>query len=168
MVKAEHRGDKQQVWTLDGWSALADAALELIREARESVVILTTDMEPAVYDHEPLIEALQSWLTRARRTHLAVLVRDPRAAAQRGGRLLQLVQRLPSHAAIRRPLVDPNDPNDTFMVVDQRAYFHRPDPTRALGTASRNSVRRAVALGRRFEAAWVHALPDDNLRRLFL
>ncbi len=150
----------------DGRKAFRGHALALVRSARRRIDILSHDLEPALYDQAPFLEAVQAFSTGSHRRQVRILLRDNALAQGRGHRLLELARRLPSRIAIHRPAGEDDERHDAFLVVDADRLLHRPIHALYQGEAVYGDRRRAGALAAEFDGMWGRSRGDSDLRRL--
>ena len=143
-------------------------AAGMLRQARRDMALFTYDLDPAVYDQTAFLEAFKALALRSRHSRLRILLQDNTLVLQRGHRLLELAQRLPSVIEIRRPHEDFRDHPENFLLVDDSGYLHKRGLEGYSGIAcyhNRHRVNRLLAV---FDEAWEHGTPDRELSRLHL
>jgi predicted GNAT family N-acyltransferase len=143
-------------------------AAGMLRQARRDMALFSFDLDPAVYDQPPYIEAFKALALRSRHSRLRILLQDNTLMLQRGHRLLELAQRLPSVIEIRRPHEEFLDHPENFLLIDDSGYLHKRSLESYDGIAcyhNRHRVNRLLAV---FDEAWEHSTPDRELARLHL
>ena len=143
-------------------------ATGMLRQAKRDLALFTYDLDPAVYDAPPFVEAFKALALRSRFSRLRILLQDNTLVLQRGHRLLELAQRLPSMIEIRRPYEEYRDHPENFLLIDDCGYLHKRSLEGYAGIAcyhNRHRVNRLLAL---FDEAWEHGKPDRELARLHL
>ncbi len=143
-------------------------ATGMLRQAKRDLAIFSYDLDPVVFDQLPFVEAFKALALRSRFSRIRVLLQDNTLVLQRGHRLVELAQRLPSVIEIRKPNDDFIDHPENFLLIDDCGYLHRKTPESHLGIAcyhNRHRVNRLLAL---FDDAWEHGSPDRDLARLHL
>jgi predicted GNAT family N-acyltransferase len=143
-------------------------AAGMLRQAKRDLAIFSHDLDPEVFDQLPFLEAFKTLALRSRFSRIRVLIQDNTLILQRGHRLVELAQRLPSVIEIRKPSDDFIDHPENFLLVDDCGYLHRKNPDSHIGIAcyhNRHRVNRLLAL---FDDAWEHGSPDRDLARLHL
>jgi hypothetical protein len=146
------------------------AAIErLLADTRHELAILTHDLDPALLDVAPVLEAIQRIALSGRRARIRVLVREPRKATTHGHRLIALAQRLPSAIELRVPQEDRDlDDVSACLLNDRHGYLHRPLAARSEGTGSTCAPGPHRQLLAHFDEVWERALPATELRALAL
>lgn len=146
------------------------AAIErLLADARHELAILTHDLDPALLDVAPVLDAIRRIALSGRRARIRVLVRDPRKAAADGHRLIALAQRLPSAIELRVPQEDRDlDDPSAWLLNDRHGYLARPLAARSEGSGSTCAPGPHRQLLARFDEIWERALPAAELRALAL
>jgi len=143
-------------------------AAGMLRQARRDLALYSFDLDPPVFDQPPFIEAFKALALRSRFSRLRILLADPTLVLQRGHRLIELAQRLPSVIEIRRPSEEYRDHLENFLLVDDCGYLHRKSLESHTGIAcyhNRHRVNRLMAI---FDDAWENATPERELARLHL
>ena len=143
-------------------------AAAMLRQAKRDMALFTFDLDPAVYDQPPFLEAFKALALRSRHSRLRILLQDNTLVLQRGHRLLELAQRLPSVIEIRIPHEDFLDHPENFLLIDDAGYLHKRSLEGYSGIAcyhNRHRVNRLLAV---FDEAWEHGIPDRELSRLHL
>lgn len=153
---------------LDGWAANARAAVRIAALARRSLVLLSRDLEPQIYDDERFLAEVRRIATSGRYARVRVLVQDSARATREGHRLVELARRLSSFVEIRKPHPDHRNVIESFLVADERALLHRKEADRFEGYADLDAPADARRLLRVFDEIWGRATPDPELRRLGL
>lgn len=161
-------GETDSVLFLDSWTDNRAAALALTRQTRRTLDILTADMEPAIYDQQPLLEAVRQLAVRSRRSRVRVLVRDPQRTVKGGHRLVELARHLSSFIEIRKTPEDLEEFWEAFVIADQQGVLHRKLATRYEGTACFRAPVQARQLTHWFTEIWERSTPDPELRRIHL
>jgi len=143
-------------------------AAGMLRQARRDLALYTFDLDPPVFDQTPFVEAFKALALRSRFSRLRILLADPTLVLQRGHRLIELTQRLPSVIEIRRPGEEYLDHLENFLLVDDCGYIHRKSLESHTGIAcyhNRHRVNRLMAI---FDDAWENGTPERELARLHL
>lgn len=143
-------------------------AAGMLRQARRELALFTYDLDPAVYDQTPFLEAFKALALRSRYSRIRILLQDNVLVLQRGHRLVELAQRLPSVVEIRKPNEDFIDHPENFLLIDDCGYLHRKSAASHTGIAcyhNRHRVNRLLAF---YDEAWENATPERELARLHL
>jgi hypothetical protein len=153
--------------------AFAQAATQLARlfeTARWDVRLYTHDLDSRVYATEPMLEAVRQFLLRSPKSALRILLLDESRVRMEGSRLIDLLQRLPSCAAVHTPAVERVDDarlGDDVVVVDETRYL-RPLARGGDGPAPVESRRESAVLAQRFDELWDHSEPSVEFRHFRL
>ncbi len=165
----EEAGDHPEgAVTILGRAPIRELSLRLAEQVRRELLILSSDLDPEYYDQAPFAEALRRLALANPHQSVRVLLRDPRAAALKGHRLITLARQLTSRIAIRRLGEDFKDRQDAFLIADGRAYCLRRLAGSGEAVADLDGPRQARLLRAEFEQMWEHSDVDSELRRLFL
>lgn len=148
---------------------LQPAVAAMAAQARRELRLLTTDLEPILYDQTAFLEQVKR-LAVARRGHLPVriLLMDAEPPLRRGHRLLELSRKLSSAIQIQAVPAEFIEQCDQYLLADDSGYCLRrcASPTRAL--VDFNAVASVRRMQRGFEQLWAQGAVHSGLRRLYL
>ncbi len=159
----EGSGRRERV---DRREAICNWVDTMLPQARQTIHLVTPDLEGWLYDRGQLVDALRQQIIRQRRLHCKILLRDPRSALIRGHRLVALARRLPDFFAIRRIAQEFSQRSECYLVIDRRAVLYRPESDQLEGWADPDAPADAVRLLDRFEEVWQPSLPEPEFREL--
>ncbi len=155
-----------QVTDRDG--AVAET-LKLIAATRRELCIYTRDLDPALFDYEPVLEALKQLSISGRGNAIRIIVQEPRVPAQRGHRLVALAQRMPSVFALRTPKQDEDlQYPSAFVVNDVRGFYFRMLGSRFEGEAVNYAPGQHAQYLDFFNRVWERSEGSEELRQLSL
>jgi len=143
-------------------------AVELARQANHNLLLHTMNLEAAIFDQRPFLDAVNRLVLKHRDARFLVLIQDGRKAIQHSNRLIELSRRLSTQIQFRRPAAQHRDYQKTFLLTDQAGYLLCPLPGRYEGEASLNNPGMVRDLEHYFMEVWDHAEPDTETRRLDL
>ena len=161
-------GDESGDLALENSQQAADHALALAQSAERSLLIITRDLDHALYDNEPFIDAISALARGHRMAQIRILLHDSNYVIKHGHRLLTLAQRITSKLEIRKPGREHQSFTEALLLADSRGYLRRPLADRYEGVVNYNAPARSRELSDTFEEIWTHAQPDPQLRRLHL
>ncbi len=144
------------------------AVLRLSIQAYRTLDIFSYDLDAALYDHGPFVEAVKSLAIRSPQTRIRILLQSNARVQREGHRLIQLWRRLSSKMELRRPQLDYIDHPENFLLADATGYMHLKTFTRHEGVADFNAKLEADKLGDFFSEVWEHSEQDSELRDLHL
>jgi len=149
--------------------AAVAATVAIIGGASRRLWIYSRELDPGLYDHPRVLEALRRFGTAGRGNEARVLLQDAAAAQRAHAPLLQLAQRLTSVFAIRE-VEDPVDRSypSAFLAGDGGGYYFRALGHRFDGEAEFDARPRARQLAESFDHVWERARPCSELRALEL
>jgi hypothetical protein len=154
--------------TILGRAPIREVSQRLAEQARRELLIFTRDLDPDCYDQAPFVGAVRKLALGSPHQPVRVLVRDPRAVALKGHRLITLARQLTSRIAIRRLADDFKDRQDNFLIADGRGYCLRRLAEAMEAVSDLDGPRQARILRADFEQMWERGDVDSELRRLFL
>lgn len=156
---------KQRV-PLDGLEQFREYAENVLSVAERQVRILSSRLDPGVYDTVGLYEQLFQFATSHPYAEVKILVRDPHLLVQDSHRLLHLYHRLTSRIEIRTLKPDTPTLHTEFMLADHHGILYRQTADRYIGYAILYAPLEATELSGDFEQLWEASEPDPELRVL--
>lgn len=141
-------------------------AQTLAEQAQRGLMLLTPDLEPAIFDQQPFLNAISALARRHRDAYFRILLLDSRRVLQYGHRLLELSRRLSPNIEFRRPPPDFHNTGKTFLLCDDAGYYFRPLASRYEGAANFNNPGEVARLKKNFMELWGRSAADSELRRL--
>ena len=151
---------------LDGIDPFREYALNVLGVAQRQVRILSSKLDPNIYDTAKFCEQLFEFTKLHPYAEVQILVRDAHLLVQDSHRLLHLYHRLPSHIEIRTLKPSTKTLHTEFMVVDHHGILYRQTPDRYIGYAILYSPLEAKELAGDFVQLWEASEPDPELRSL--
>ncbi len=146
----------------------ADAALELIKQCKQKLAIISHELDPFVYDRLEVVEALKQMVLGNRFAEVRILVFEPELIVRRGHKLIDLSGKLSSFVHFRKPSPEYKAFNEAVLIADDVGYLFRENRERYRGKVNFNSRRESKALLDVYESMWNSAKPDPNLRRVHI
>lgn len=142
--------------------------VQLAKQARREIHILSTDLEPEVYNQQEFLDALTVLTTSSHRSRVQLIVCDPDRVAKYGHRLIELARRLSSQFEIRCPIEEYRENHANFLVADRIGYVLQGAAPSSETTADFCDPRTALRLLGEFDETWQHSDPSPELRQLYL
>jgi hypothetical protein len=153
---------------LDNKSQICAVTNALAGQARHTLLLHTEDLDPAVYDQEPLVDALSRLARSHSKARIRILIQNARRAVQQGSRLIELSRRLSSYIQFRRPAPEYRNCHESFLLADNSGYLYRPNPGRYEATANFHDPGKVNDWESYFLEVWARSEPDPEIRRLYL
>lgn len=144
------------------------AAALLAAQARRQIELFTPDLEPALYDQSPFLDALSQLCLGSPRARIRVLAKDFERTIKDGHRLVELARRLSSYMELRKVHTDYQENNESFLLVDDYGLLHRRHAARFDGSFSCKAPLEVRRLRAFFDEVWDRSEPQADLRRLHL
>ena len=154
----------------DFFAAAAEELARLFDAARWDVRLYSQDLDGRIYAAESVLEAVRQFLLRSPKSQLRILLQDEGHVRMQGSRLVDLLQRLPSRAAVYTPAMEYVDEarlGDDVVVVDETRYL-RPLARGGDGPVTIESRRDSVVLAQRFDELWDQSEPSVEFRQFRL
>ena len=143
------------------------AIADLLADARYELAIYTRDLDPALLDVPPILDAIKRIALSGRRARVRILVQEPRKPLADGHRLIALAQRLPSLIEFRTPQEETDRQYaSAFLINDRRGYLFRVLASRNEGEGSTYAPGRHAQLRDYFDQVWERSVPSEELRPL--
>lgn len=163
-MSTEHR---QQLIRIQGPTDAIAAITAVSGRALRSIDIFSHQLSPPIYADDALVENISKLVRRSAQSKLRILLRDTRPLYGSDHPLLSLVQRLPSHAQIRRYVDGAQNPNYGFLCADESHLVYFSDEPTWNGFARHEARAKARTSLDEFNTLWTYgSKPDPNLRRL--
>lgn len=148
-------------------TAAVAATLAVIEGARRRLWMYSRALDPGLYDHPRVLDALRQFAVAGHAPQLRVLLQDALAAQRAHAPLIALAQRLPSVIALRE-VEDPVDRGwpSALIASDTGGYYFRPLGHRFDGETEHDARARTRQLTGGFDETWERARPCSELRAL--
>ncbi len=153
---------------LDRPSVCARAVALMASQARRELRIFTPDMQAAIYDQQPFLDALTDLVIGSRYSWVRILIKDPGPAIRNGHRLIELGRRLSSSIEMRRIHPDYQDHALSFLAADDLGVIKSTPSDPREFVAEFYATLEAKRLAEFFDEVWERSEPDPELRRLYL
>ncbi len=143
-------------------------ALALLQQARRSLCLYSSDLEPWLYNHSSIQAACTRFLLAHPKNRLRILLRDSSRALKEGHRLLNLSRRLSSNCQIRK--LHPDYPNEecAFLIADDCGLLLRPEAEQYAGHVRYRDAAQVRLRQTQFDQAWNTSTLDPDLRSFLL
>ncbi len=139
----------------------------IIADARRRVWIRSLDLDPWLFNHPDVLDALRGFAIHDHDVQVMILLHDHAAPQAAKAKLLDLAQRLPS-VFLFREVDDPAYREDRAAMVagDAGGYYFRTEGDRFEGSASLGSRARVRQLKERFDEIWERSRTISEYRAL--
>jgi hypothetical protein len=154
---------------LEGLETYRKHALQIIKQSRRHLYLLTRILDFPLYNH-PDIETAISQLARSdRNAEVRILVKNIQPLVERDHCLLQLARRLPSKIKLRKLLIEPENDERAYLIGDKDLLLYQHDDREYSGFANYRAGPEIVNIMEEFSYLWQRQSADDvNLRNLTL
>lgn len=140
-------------------------AIQLVQQARRSVVIFSEDLEAWLYDNDDFATAMMELAQKSRNSSIRLLVRDTRSLIERGHRLLRLSHRASEKILIRKLPTHQTERLPCYLITDDNGLMFRQDPLVMQGVGYFDYRARTKPLLEQFELLWARSGSDPDLRQ---
>ena len=144
------------------------ASVVMAGQARRKLMIVSRDLDPAIYDNPEFVDAVNSMVFKTQHARIRILVMELEPMARAGHRLIEAAQRLSSFIEVRMPALEHQNFNQALLIADETGVIHRQLSDRFEATANFNDPVTVTELMQQFEPMWEHATLDPNVNRLHL
>ncbi|MCW8853328.1 MAG: hypothetical protein OQK72_01395 [Gammaproteobacteria bacterium] len=162
----ERTGNTEQDIHFTDLNETREAVNQITQQALKTIQIFTPDLEAAIYDNEEFSKNLLAMVRGNRYAQIQILAFETTSANSRGHALLRLAHELTSTIEIKIPAEEYQETSIAFMLVDKKGFVFRPDTKEYDGIYNPDCKYRSQKLSEIFTAAWEHAEPDPQSRRL--
>jgi hypothetical protein len=149
-------------------SAVRAAGIRMAAKARRELLIFSHDLDAALYDQQPFLDAVRRVALQAADLPVRILVYEAEPAVRNGHRLIELARHLSSRIGIRRVPAESQQAQESYLLADGRGYVLRRLAGQQEATADFHAPLEVRRLREQFEGIWEVAEPDPELRRLYL
>lgn len=139
-------------------------AVQLVKQARYSVVIFSEDLEAWLYDNEAFTDAIMELVQRSRNSSVRLLIRDTKALLERGHRLLRISHRSAEKIQIRKLPSTLAEKYPNYMITDDNGLLYRQDPQVIQGIGYTDYRARVKPLLEDYKLLWSRSTSDPDLR----
>ncbi|MEM1113561.1 MAG: hypothetical protein AAGI11_16725 [Pseudomonadota bacterium] len=147
-------------------SPFDDLAVEICKEARRHICILSAQLDHRVFDRSEFIDVVSKLARRGRESQIRILVADAEPIVQRGHRLLKLARRLPSAVKMQKLAEHPSWRGETLVIRDSDGVLCLPMDGEQKAFYEPDSKPRAGQHLQLFNELWRQSGPDVNFRSL--
>jgi hypothetical protein len=149
---------------LEKVDAFQQFAVQLVKQARYSIVIFSEDLEAWLYDNEEFSEALMELVQRSRNSSVRFLIRDTKTLLERGHRLLRISHRASDKIQIRKLPSMLSEKYPAYMIADDNGLLFRQDPQVIQGIGYTDYRARVKPLLEEYKLLWSRSTSDPDLR----
>lgn len=143
-------------------------AIEMLKGARQDIVIFSYDLDRRVYGDEALVKIVRAFLLEHRRGRLRAIVQSPRSAMRGAHRLVELSRVLSSRMEFRECGPGWSESGEEYLIVDQRQALIRSDRFEVEARYYADAPLLARDQLQRFESAWQSSAPSRDFTDLRL
>lgn len=146
----------------------AEAALELIKQCKQKLAIISQELDPLVYDQADLIEAMRQLTLKGRNVEIRIIVFEPELIVRKGHKLIDLAGKVSSFIEMRKVANEYKSFNEAVLIADNSGYLYRESTERYRGKLNFNGRRESKHLLGAFNTMWETSKQDPNLRRVHI
>jgi hypothetical protein len=133
------------------------AATVVAASAQRVLTIRTHELEPAIYEYAPFLEAVKHLVLARRFARVRVLLLAPGRMQHHRHAFIALARKLTSHIELRHAGAEIDALPDSFMLADGHATLYRLQADRWEGICDLQDRTVARSYLERFDAAWLAA-----------
>lgn len=167
-IGKQRLGESAEHITLQTLETCRYAAQILAEQTQRSIDLFTYDLEAAIFDHQPFLDAVRSLALQSDQSRVHILLAYNKTVQKQGHRLLELARQLSSSFEIRKTHNDWRDYSETILIADKISFARWNHHTRQPGTLTFRDRAGASKLVEFFTTVWEASEPDSELRRLYI
>ncbi|MBM4197644.1 MAG: hypothetical protein FJ197_11240 [Gammaproteobacteria bacterium] len=159
------RNDNRR-WILSSKEETRQAAVAIANLAKRSLVILTPDLEPGIYDHEEFLDVAKRLVLSKRYAKIRMIVTDPGLAMGNQNRFVSVARRLNTCIELRNAHKRYQRHREALLIADDNALLYRVDCSRWEGIADYNDpivTRRYLDF---FDTIWNASEPAPEFNQV--
>ncbi len=153
---------------LEGLEDFQTYSLRLAQTAYRQLAIYSRSLDAAVYDNQPMADAISTLARRSRHTRIQILVKDTNPLVEHGHRLARLCQRLPSTLSLRKLVREPDKGAMSYMLCDTQGLLYKNDEDDYRGFFNLQAAPQVKRLREEFDLLWQYAEPEPRLQHLYI
>ena len=138
------------------------AATRIAQLSQRLLTIHTHDLEPAIFECAPFLNAVKRLVLGRRFAKVRVLIVDPARIHYEHNPFIVLARKLTSYIEIRHAAADFRGDPSSYMVADDHAFLCRLQESRWEGISHIRAPLAARAFLDRFDLAWTGSGPDRS------
>jgi len=142
------------------------ATEEVAASGQRLISIMSTDLEPEIYDRAPLLEAIKRFVLGHSFAKVRVLIRDQARLSQGTNQFIAMAHRLTSYLEIRLRAPQYRELTSAYCIADDRAIVYRLRADRSEGIAGFNNPPIARQYLLEFDAIWQASAPEEREVRI--
>ncbi len=154
------------LYLLDSQQDFIEQSIKLVEQARRSVIILSRDLDEAIYGSAEFVQAISNFARSNRNAQVQLLIKNTKPLIERGHKLGKLHQRLSSKVLLRKLTIEPQDTEMGFLICDSDALLYKNDDANYKGFANFNAAVEVKRLRETFDYIWQYGEPEPELQIL--
>lgn len=159
--------ENTSVITLNNRQECSDAVHDIIRSAQRNLAIFSQQLEPLLYNHPEICEAISTLARKNRYSSIRIIALNTHSSASDGHCLISLSQRLSSSIQIKTPTTpELKHFSESWLIADDHSICEINNPSRYEGSLIQNNRLHVKSKLEFFDHAWENSQPDHNTRRL--
>ncbi len=165
---AEQSKVDDQLWLLDCADDFRQYSLDLVRQSRRTLAILSHDLDANMYGTQEFTEALSGFARSSRQAQIQILIKDTKPIIGSGHLLIRLAQRLSSKIIVRKTTLEPNNKDMAFILGDTNKLLYKNDDSAYRGFFNGMATREIKPLRDEFNYLWQYAEPEPEFQLLYI
>ncbi|HEY8941408.1 MAG TPA: hypothetical protein VIM59_14510 [Cellvibrio sp.] len=165
---AEQSKASEDLWLLDGIEDFRHYSLELVKQNRRTLAILTKNLDALVFGTAEFVEAVSVFARSSRHTQIQILIKDTKPALESGHLLIRLAQKLSAKILVRKMTVEPNNKDMAFVLGDTDKLLYKNDDAAYRGFFNSSAARELKPLREEFNYLWQYAEPEPEFQLLYI
>lgn len=158
-------GESHEVISLRDEDEIRQAAIHLANQAEREILILSQELDPAIFGHHEFTDELRSFIHN-RNSKMRILVTMDRKLIRGSHRMVTMARKFSSTIAIHR--LDPRKRSfrETAMLCDEVALLLRPNPELSMAIMDCDTPGGGNKMKTQFESLWNNSEPIPEIGTL--
>lgn len=161
-------GETDELIEFERREELHNLIVAMSQQAKHRILIFSHHLDNSLFGSETLYDAIKNLAIQDRRSHIHILVQDPKPMVQCDHRLLKLTRRISSHMGIKVVAREHQDVIENFILFDDRGFIIQDNPSRYEGSGNFYAPLKNRQLSDHFLEMWERGSLDSSLRQLSL
>lgn len=137
-------------------------------QCKQSLHIISRKLDPMIFGTKIFIAACKKLALSNHKAQIRIIVSEPESIIKYKHGLLTLAGRLSSSIVLRKCHPSFVNYNACMLIADDAGYIHRENEAIYTGTANFKDHKLCQKFLKQFAEMWELAIPDANLRKLYI
>ena len=158
-------GENDSVYTLSDPAHFISASAKMIRQGRRHLKIFSANLDQALFNASPIIEAISGFARANRLSKVQILAFNIKSINFHRHHLIALCRRLSTSIEVKVCTIEDEDEEPLYTLVDDCGIIFQENLKHYQGWACFNHPRRVKILGQQFDTAWNKGVRHSEFRQ---